>query len=53
MEPWAFDSKVCFQVIGLCRSGVLPLPIYLPVARTDDDLRTTKLILRDTNGDSE
>lgn len=48
MEPWTFDSEMTRMLILRYVAGVIPAPIYLPVARTDNDLRTTKMILRDT-----
>lgn len=44
MEPWAFDSPAMQVFLPRILAGELAMP-NMPVARTDDDPITTRMIL--------
>lgn len=47
MEPWSFDSPAMRELLPRLLAGEFQIRVmYLPVARTDDDPFTSKLLLK-------
>lgn len=51
MEPWAFDSPAMRQLLAAIMADKSLPTMYIPVARVDDDLFTSKLLLRENGLD--
>ena len=45
MEPWAYDSIATRALLLLYVTGRLPGPLNLPVARTDESIAVTRMII--------
>lgn len=50
MEPWAYDSYATRMLLLQYATGAIPGPLNLPVARTDDSLIVTRMIIDEGRG---